>query len=320
MRIVYFGSGEFAVPTLRALANTAHDVVAVITQPSRPSGRGRKLTPTPTAEWGAKLELPVIEAQNVNDPELVNRIRGLAARLGVVVAFGQKLGRELITSMRCGCVNVHASLLPKYRGAAPINWAILNGELKTGVTVFRLTDRIDAGEILVQRQTMICEDETAGELHDRLARIGPDAIKAALEMFEQDDEPRGYEQDATEVSVAPKLTKESGLLDFRYPATVLVRQVRAMSPWPGARGLFCSASGSHREEVTFVGVRAVERPGEVVNRAPGTLTDLYEVVTGQGTLELHVVKPAGGRAMAWQDFVNGRHVQPEDRFETISAS
>jgi len=313
MKIVFFASGEFAVPTLRWLANSEHEVVALITQPSRPRGRGRTALPTPAAEWAAKLGYPVIETPHVNYPEIVERIRGFQARLGIVIAFGQKLGAEVIRSMPCGCVNLHASLLPKYRGAAPINWAVLRGEEKTGVTVFRLTDRIDAGDVLVRRETMIRPDETAGELHDRLAMIGPDAIDATIRLFWRLDDPPGIPQDNSQVSIAPKLTKENGLLDFHMPASHLARQIRAMNPWPGGRCQYRSAANQKSEEVTLCRARAHEGPGGDL----GVLNEAMWVATGSGLLEIEEIQPAGKRVMAWPDFVNGRHVRPGDRFESL---
>jgi methionyl-tRNA formyltransferase len=313
MRLVLFVSGAFAVPTMRRLAAEPHELVAAVSQPSRPRGRGRRAQPTPAAEWAARLGIEVIESANVNEPAFVERVAAMRADLGVVIAFGQKLGAALCGAIRSGCVNLHGSLLPRYRGASPIAWAILNGEAKTGVTVFRLTDRIDAGEILVRRETLIGEAETAGELHDRLAMIGPDAMTAALALFEAEPDPRGEAQDQGDVSIAPKLTKESGLLDFRHGAAMLERQVRAMTPWPGARCAYRSADGARTEPIAVCAVRAIVDAEASGAEEAGLITPLYEVQTGHGRLEVVGVKPAGGRVMTWQDFVNGRHVRPGDR-------
>jgi methionyl-tRNA formyltransferase len=317
MRIVFFASGEFAVPALRWLANSPHEVAAVVTQPARPSGRGRKTVPTPAAECAAQLRMPVIECPDVNELAFVERIRKLNARLGIVIAFGQKIGREIIESLPCGCVNLHGSLLPKYRGAAPIAWAILCGEEKTGVTVFRLVDRMDAGDILVQRETLIGPDETAGELHDRLAMIGPDAIEATLPLFENEDSPAGRPQDERRASIAPKLSKQAGRLDFRRGAIQLARQIRAMSPWPGARCVFRTADRSHEETVTILRARPNEATRAASAHESGCITSTYEVATSQGTVEVLEIQPAGGRPITFKDFVNGRRIKPGDRFETL---
>lgn len=316
MRIIVLASGAFAVPTLEWLHASGHEVAAVVSQPSKPRGRGRGTTPTPAAECALRLGYKVIETPNVNTPEIVERLRGFHARLGVVIAFGQKLGAEVIGAFPCGCINLHASLLPKYRGAAPINWAILRGEENTGVTVFRLTDRIDAGAILVQRATPIGPDETAGELHDRLAQLGPETVGAALTLFEQTDSPPGIPQDNEQASIAPKLSKDEGWLDFRMPATHLARQVRALYPWPGARCLFRPAANNRPETVTICRARSIDG-GPNETGGVGRLTERLTAVAGQGELEILEIQPAGKRVMAWKDFVNGRRVRPGDRFESL---
>jgi len=317
MRIILFASGEFAIPTTRWLANSQHEVVAVVSQPSRPQGRGRQPAATPAARLAAELGMPVLECADVNEPAFVEHIRRLDARLGIVIAFGQKLRGDARNAIRCGCVNLHGSLLPKYRGAAPIAWAILCGEEKTGVTVFRLTDRMDAGEILVQRETMIRPDETVGELHDRLAMIGPDAMAATLRLFEEDDSPRGKPQDERYASIAPKLSKAAGQLDFRRDAIKLERHIRAMWPWPGARCTFRPADGRHAEEVTLARARLAARRIEVPSSETGVISDAYDVRAGRGAIEILEIQPRGGRVMSWRDFINGRHVRPGDRFESL---
>lgn len=195
MRIVFLGSGAFAEPTLRWLAQSGHDIPLVITQPARGSGRGRRTARTPVAAVAQELGLQVASVEDVNAPEFVAGLRELDARVGLVIAFGQKLGPDLLSAVRGGCINLHASLLPKYRGAAPINWAIVRGEDRSGCTVFRIASRMDAGPILVSRWTAIGAEETAGELHDRLAGVGVDAVQAALAMFEEDAIPDGEPQD-----------------------------------------------------------------------------------------------------------------------------
>jgi methionyl-tRNA formyltransferase len=315
MRVVYFGAGEFAVPSLRWLLNNPHEVVAVVTQPDRPAGRGKKPMPTPVAMIATEAGLPVFKCEDANAPDLVEQIRSLHADLGIVAAFGQKLLAPLRSAFAGECINIHSSLLPKYRGAAPINWAILNGEPKTGVSVFRLVDRMDAGPVLVRRETMIGSTETADELHDRLAGIACDAIGATLRLLDKDLHHPGEPQDEAQATKAPKLTKQDGFLRFDEPAEQIALRCRAMWSWPGARCTYRSADGK-AEEVTIATATAMPAS---VSESPGTITALLTVATGQGTLEVHGLKPAGKRCMGWQDFVNGRHVQPGDRFETIHA-
>jgi len=317
MRIILFASGEFAIPTTRWLANGPHEVAAVVSQPSRPQGRGRQPAATPAARLAAELGMPVLECADVNEPGFVGQVRRMDARLGIVIAFGQKLRGDVRNAIRCGCVNLHGSLLPKYRGAAPIAWAILCGEEKTGVTVFRLADRMDAGEILVRRETMIRPDETLGELHDRLAMIGPDAIAATLRLFEDDDAPRGEPQDERCASIAPKLSKAAGRIDFRRDAIKLVRHIRAMWPWPGARCTFRPSDGRRAEEVTLARARLAGRKIGDASGETGLILDGYDVQAGRGAIEILEIQPKGGRVMGWRDFINGRHVKPGDRFESL---
>lgn len=315
MRVVFFGSGEFAVPSLRWLVNSKHEIVAVITQPDRPAGRGKRTMPTPVAAKAEELQLPVQRTEDVNAEAFVTRIRTLGANLGVVIAFGQKLHAPLRSAFPLECVNLHASLLPKFRGAAPIAWSILSGEVKTGVTVFRIVERLDAGPTLVQRETMIGPAETTGELHGRLARIGCDAIDATLRLHEgQSAMPTGTPQDESMATRAPKLTHADGLLRFDEPAEAIVRRCRAMWPWPGARCRYVSAAGK-REEVVIVAAAVLPSS----ESAPvGTVRDSLTVTTADGSLAITSLQPSGKRPMAWRDFVNGRHVRPGDRFESMA--
>jgi len=311
MRILFVGSGDFAEPTLHFLCEE-HDVVAVVTQPARKAGRGQSVRPTPVRQLAAKYELLVIEAENGNEPTLVSQLAGRNAELGIVIAFGQKIGPALLAAIQAGFINLHASLLPRHRGAAPYQWTVINGDEKAGVTVFRLTPGMDAGPILTQRWTYVRPQETAAELHDRLARIGPDAVRAALELFGDGRIPEGQPQDPARVTRAPKLRKDDGWIDFTRPAAVLEHFVCGMWSWPGAVCVFESADGSRRERVTLARARLGDaRPAEP---EPGVLDVRLFVATGDGWLEVLEIKPAAGRQMTWQEFVNGRHVRPGDRF------
>lgn len=315
MRVVFFGSGDFAVPSLRWLVNSPHEVAAVVTQPDRPAGRGKKLMPTPVADRAQTEGLTAIRCENVNDPAFVERLRGFQADLGIVIDFGQKVLEPARSAFRARCVNLHGSLLPKYRGAAPIAHAILNGEELTGVTVFRLVDRMDAGPILVRRETMIGPDETADDLHARLSRIGCDAIDATLQLLEAEPDTPGEEQDERQATRAPKLAKSDGYLRFDEPASAVVRRCRAMWSWPGARCRYASAGG-RIDDVTIERATAVPA---TVKLPPGTITDVLTVATGAGAIEIHTLKPAGKRLMSWQDFVNGRRVRAGERMEEVKS-
>ncbi len=314
MRILFVGSGDFAEPTLHYLAEE-HDVAAVVTQPPRKAGRGRRVRATPIHARAKEHNIPVIEAADVNKPDLVRRLATLECRLGVVIAFGQKLGPELLAAVPAGFVNLHASLLPKYRGAAPFQWAVINGEEKAGVTVFRLTSGMDAGPILSQRWTYLKPDETAAELHDRLARIGPDAVRAAVDLFANDAIPEGEAQDPNLVTRAPKLRKVDGYIDFTQPARRLAHFVCGMWSWPGATCDFEARDGSRRERVTLARARVGD--ADPAPLEPGELDARLFVATGDAWLELLEIKPAGGRVMTWEEYVNGRHVKVGDRLVRI---
>lgn len=316
MRVVFFGSGEFAVPSLRWLVNSPHEVVRVVTQPDRPAGRGKKLVSTPVAAQAEAEGLDVERCDDVNQPAFVEGLAGLGADIGVVIAFGQKIREPLRAVFPSSCVNLHASLLPKYRGAAPIPWAILSGEKLTGVSVFRLVDRMDAGPVLVTRQTAIGPSETCEELEYRLARVGCDAIDATLRLHEKEPLPSGEPQDESQATRAQKLSKADGYIQFEEPADRIVLRVRAMWSWPGARCRYVSATG-RSEEVTIASATAVP---VAVQDPPGTITPVLTVATGQGTLEIQSLQPAGKRVMGWQEFVNGRHVQAGDRLEGLSVA
>ena len=317
MRILFVGSGDFAEPTLHFLCEE-HDVVAVVTKPARRAGRGQSVRPTPVRQLASEYDLAIIEAENINEPATVSQLAGLNADLGIVIAFGQKIGPTLLAAVPAGFVNLHASLLPRYRGAAPYQWTVINGDEKAGVTVFRLTAGMDAGPILTQRWTYVRPQETACELHDRLARIGPDAVRAALDLYADGPIPEGQPQDPAQVTRAPKLRKADGWIDFTRPAAVLGHFVCGMWSWPGAVCTFESADGSRREQVTLARARMGDAMAAGLD--PGVLDVRLFAATGDGWLEILEIKPAAGRRMTWQEFVNGRHVRPGDRFVRVESA
>ena len=234
MRILFVGSGEFALPTLRRLVDGGHEVPLIVTQPAKPSGRGRRTQATPVRDLAEELGIKSIEPDDVNALEIVSRIKSLDARLGVVVAFGQKLGPGLLQAMPGGCLNLHASLLPALRGAAPIHWAIVRGAARTGCTVFRVVKRMDAGPILATCETAIDPQETTGALHDRLAKLGVEAVQEAIAQFEGGEIPSGTPQDDALATPAPKLKKADGFIHFDRPTREVLNRIRGMTPWPGA--------------------------------------------------------------------------------------
>lgn len=314
MRIAFFGSGEFGIPTYRSLKGDGHEIVLVVSQPPRPAGRGREVQPTPLAAHAMGDGARVLTPADVNAPEVLAALREARADLAYVVAFGQKVGAAVRESFPVGIVNLHGSLLPAYRGAAPVQWAVIRGEPRTGVTVFRLVEEMDAGPILAQRETAIGEDETADELHDRLARIGCDCVRAALERLARRPDDAGDPQDASRATRARKLTKADGVVDFARPAEVVARRVNGLWSWPGAGCRFRSADGTRDEAVVLARARFDPAGRHAGAAIPGTIGETLTVATGRGAIELLEIKPAGGRVMDWQSFVNGRHVRPGDRF------
>jgi methionyl-tRNA formyltransferase len=317
MKLVFLGSGAFALPTLRWLAHSEHEIPLVITQPAKGAGRGRRMTRTPVAAEAESYGLTVEAVENVNDDAFVRRVAEFKADAGVVIAFGQKLGPAFRETAVGGYLNLHASLLPKYRGAAPINWALIRGETRTGVTVFRIVDRMDAGPILTTRWTDIKPEETTGELHDRLAAIGVDAMKGAVALFEGNPCPAGEPQDDALATKAPKLSKADGRLDFAAPAAAIAARIQGVTPWPGAQAVF-EASDGRWEEVVICRARPAE-PRTKATIPPGQLDARRYIATGDGFLELLEVKPSSGRLMTWPEYVNGRNVQAGDEFTTPAA-
>jgi methionyl-tRNA formyltransferase len=310
MKIVYLGSGEFGIECLNALAGSKHNPALIVTQPSQQAGRGRRPRPTPVAGWAKEHSVEFIETEDVNKPEMVGRITAPVPDLILVIAFGQKIGNELINLPPKGAINVHASLLPKYRGAAPINWAIINGERETGISIITLAEKMDAGEILAQEKTEILENETAGELHDRLAKIAAQLLTATLEQI-AGGTATYTEQDHSAATLAPKLKKSDGFLDFADSAQALRRKILGFWPWPGASAIYTSKEADKSARVTIAMASAVEVPHQGA-LAAGTLDEDLNVICGENALKIARIKPDGSRLMDFADFVNGQHTRPGD--------
>jgi methionyl-tRNA formyltransferase len=316
MDLVYLGSGEFGIPCLDALQASGHTLSLVVTQTAKPAGRGAKVQPTPVASWAQERSVPFVETGNVNAPPVVQQIAACRPDVIVVIAFGQKVGPAVVALPPRGAINVHASLLPKYRGAAPINWAILRGETHTGVSIITLAERIDAGAILGQAQTAIGPQETAGELHDRLAQLAGPLLLETLGRLESGTATYTQQNEA-EVTFAPKLRKSDGFLDFVEPADVLARKVRGLWPWPGASAQFISQQTHKSARVVIALAEVVPTAGAAPGPA-GTFDNERHVICGAGSrLALRKLKPAGSGLMSFHAFVNGWRVQPGDRLVKI---
>lgn len=300
MRIIFMGSAELACPCLdRLLANPADQVVGVVTQPDRPKGRSLQVAPCAVHAHVATCGIPMLTPENVNTPDSVAALRALAPDLIVVVAYGQFLKADILNLTSCGPVNVHASLLPKYRGAAPIQWAVANGETETGVTTMFVNARMDAGDIIDRIVEPIWPEDIAGSLHDRLARCGADLLARTIEALRQGSI-RRQPQNEAEATFAPRIKKADGRMDWRLPAAIIHNRVRGFNPWPGC---FC--------ELPPVGVVRVLKsrvePGR--SAAAGSVLKAAGegplIQTGQGALRLLELQPEGRKVMSGAAFLRG---------------
>ena len=315
MRILYLGSGEFGMECLNVLNSSDHSLQFIVTQLPHPAGRGRKPNPTPVAHWATTHSIPFVETDNVNTPEMMEKITDCNPDLIVVIAFGQKIGNDLINLPPKGAINVHASMLPKYRGAAPINWAIINGEAETGISIITLAEKMDAGQILAQSQTDIAPNETAGQLHDRLAQIAAPLLLKAIEQI-ADGSIIYTEQNHSKATLAPKLKKSDGFIDFAESAQVLERKIRGLWPWPRASATYLSKKTNKSTRVTIAMAEVVETSNPTV-LSVGMLDENLNIICGVDVLKITKIKPAGSPLMDFKDFVNGRQTQPGDLFTKI---
>ncbi len=309
-RAVFFGTPQFAVPCLDALVEIA-DVAAVVCQPDKPQGRGLELTAPPVKQRALELGLGVVQPTKLKTGEFGAWLRDLSVDVALVVAYGRILPKDVLEAPRLGCVNVHASLLPKYRGAAPITWAVVRGEPETGVTLMQMDEGMDTGAMLEQFPTEIVADETAGDLSERLAALGALAVRKGLPKYVAG----GYTpipQDEARATLAPILKKEDGRIDFTKPARAVHDHVRGMSPWPGA---FTTSRGKGLK-VHATRVTDMPATNTVANTAPGTvvLADKSRVVVacGERAIELLRVQVEGKKAIGAGDWVAGRGIAEGD--------
>lgn len=312
MAILFYASGEFGLPTLMHLHQQGR-VAAVVTQPDKPAGRHQQLTPTPIGQFAQQVGLPLFKPVDANALPMIQQVQSFQPQASVVIAFGQKLSPELIQASAInGCVvNLHASLLPKYRGAAPINWAMLNGEPVAGVSVIALAQRMDAGLVYATSQTPIGETETAGELHDRLARLGPLVIDRVLSDF-AGKRAMGLPQDESQACRAPKLSKADGWVDFNQSAFMVARRVHGLTPWPGVKVNWQSQATGKSQEIFLRRLQPLA--GRPSGRPWGMLTDdLGHVAVSDGLVRILELQAPGGRPLAFGQFVCGRPIRSGDR-------
>ncbi len=315
MRIAYLGSGEFGIESLNALAQSEHRLEFIVTGAAHPAGRGRKVRPTAVACWAKKHSVPFIETGDANTEAVIEKIASYKPDLILVIAFGQKISNELINLPTKGAINVHGSLLPKYRGAAPINWAVINGEKKTGISIITLADKMDAGQILGQAETEIAPNETAGSLHDRLAQLAPALLLKTINQIEA-GEAVYLEQDSSLVSRAPKLKKADGFLGFDAPAETLRRKILGFWPWPGASSQYVSKKTGKCRRVIFAEAEVVQSSNPE-GLTSGMLDENLNVICGENALKITKLQPADGHLMDFEDFTHGRDTCPGDLFMQI---
>lgn len=312
LNIIFMGTPDFAVPCLEKLIRSGYQVIEVVTQPDRPKGRKKELTPPPVKEAALKHNLSVFQPEKLKDPEAVKHIVSLKPDLIVTAAYGQILPKEIIDLPRLGCINVHASLLPKYRGGAPIHKAIVDGETESGVTIMYMVEKLDAGDILTQVRVPIEVEDTVGTLHDKLSAAGSDLLLDTIpKLVNQSIVPRKQEEEM--VTYAWNIRREDEKIDWNKSAREIYNQIRGLNPWPVAYALL-------EEQVFKIWWAEVVEEEKGSTATPGTMMKLdgegIDVACGQGILRLKEVQPSGKRKMSASEYVRGigQHLQPEMKF------
>ena len=309
-RIIFMGTPDFAVPSLQALLDHGEEVVAVVCQPDRPKGRGRKLSPPPVKELALAAGLPVLQPTKVRTPEFLEELRGFSPDLTVVTAYGRILTGPVLNLPRLGTINVHGSLLPRYRGAAPVQWAVLNGETETGITIMQMDEGLDTGDILLPGRLNIAPDDTAGSLAVKMAELGGRLLIEALERLKSGNLPPQKQDDRLAIP-APPLNKELSAIDWRRPAREISCQIRGLDPWPMAH------TTMEGKWLRFFAPQVIPGP---VGEAPGTLCRADKnglvVATGEGYLRLGEVQLEGAKRLHVDAFLRGRPLALGLRFPT----
>ncbi len=309
MRIVFMGTPEFAVPSLEALLASDDQVVGVVTQPDRPKGRGQVLTPSPIKIIAQREHIPLLQPLKIKAPEFLEALAAWKPDLIAVTAFGRILPGSVLALPSMGCVNVHGSLLPKYRGAAPVQWAVINGERETGITTMLMDEGMDTGAMLLQESLVIDPDDTAGTLAPRLAAIGGRLLIETIRRLKAGTI-TPFPQDHSRATMAPILKKEDGLIDWTMSASQLSNRVRGLSPWPGAYTFL----NGERWMIWKASHRAMDQQG-VPGTIVGVTKQVIQVATGEGVLEVTEVQPANSKRLTVAQFLAGYHVAAGQRFD-----
>ena len=312
MNIVFFGTSEFAIPVLEKLLNSPHKILALVTQPGRKKGRSLKLLDPSIKETAVKHEIKVFQPENAED--IASDLKDLNADLFVVVSFGQILGKAILAIPKKCCVNIHPSLLPKYRGAAPMNWAVINGDSSTGISIIRMNERMDAGDIILQNEVELRDDDTSLTLSDRLSKIGANSLLEAMGLLENNSA-KFIKQDDGRVSVAPKLKKRDGLIDWLNSAKVIHCMVKGTQPWPGAYTYLNGKSVKiYKTHMVDAGFSKDARPGEILDTFSGKG---LLVKAGDAALSIKELQIEGGKRMPVEEFLRGHTVRAGEKFGNI---
>lgn len=310
MRILFMGTSEFAIPALRELISHNFELVGVVTQPDRPSGRGKRLNPPPVKIVAAEHNLPIYQPERVRKQDFVHTLKHLAPDVTVIAAFGQLLPQTVLDIPPCGTINLHPSLLPKYRGAAPIQWALINGETETGVTLMLLDAGEDTGDIICSERIPIKNTDTAFTLTEQLATLGAKQLVQVLSEMSTNAIPPATPQNDAEATHAPRLTKEIGHIDWNQSATAIHNLVRGTAIWPGVYTFF-------RENLRLK-IISCQPHSQALAAPPGTLEIVEKqkllIATAEGTLQLLQIQPATKKAMEAHDFINGYQLQTGEQF------
>jgi len=303
-KIIFMGTPEFAVPALKALHKSNQNLALVVTRPDRPKGRGRKVIPPPVKEVAINLGYEVDQPASIRTAEFANRMAKHKPDIIVVVAFGHIIPKNILAIPKIATINIHASILPKYRGPAPIQWAIINGEIETGVTTMLMDEGLDTGDILLSSKIKIFSDDTSGTLHDRLADLSANLLIQTIESIETGDI-TPISQDHTQATYAPLLKKNDGRINWEMPAETIEAFIRGMTPWPGA----FTFHGNKRLKIFKampIIIDTVETPGTVIKRFPGELC----VATGKGVLSVINIQGESGKRLLIKDFLRGYKIPP----------
>lgn len=305
MRVIFMGTPDFAVGTLKALLDSRHEVVAVVTQPDKPKGRGKAMQFTPVKEVAVEAGIPVLQPLKVRDPQVAEELRTYQADVIVVVAFGQIIPKSILEMTKYGCINVHASLLPDYRGAAPIQWAVIDGKEKSGVTTMRMDEGLDTGDMLMVEEVVLAEDETGGSLFDRLCEVGAHLLLQTLEELPKNTIIPRKQPEESPTPYAAMLTKQMGKINWNKSAVEIERLIRGLNPWPSA---YTSLNGK-----TLKIWRAALKNEQVEGKVPGEVVHVsknsIEVLTGEGILILKEVQLEGKKRMETDAFLRGYPVE-----------